>query len=242
MRRLLDSHSNIHCPPEIKWFKDFYGDYMHDELAHVRFFKTLHTLGLSEQELMHRFGHAYVECRELASVRLGCGRWADKNPENVLYLEQWGQLLEHKFLFLHVVRHPLDTLASLCNIGFEKAVPTTFEGKANLMRRYFECADVYRKQYIDRYKCLKYEALVETPELILSSMFEWMGEPYESKVLELFWSEERKKGIEDPKVAHTRNIHSTSLGRWKSDLSDGQIKIAEDILGDVLTRYGYSSL
>ena len=36
-RRLIDSHSRIHCGPEVKYFEDYFGDYIHDDLAHKRF-------------------------------------------------------------------------------------------------------------------------------------------------------------------------------------------------------------
>jgi hypothetical protein len=32
LRRILDSHSRIHCGPEVKFTRDFFGDYPHDPL------------------------------------------------------------------------------------------------------------------------------------------------------------------------------------------------------------------
>jgi len=93
VRRLLDAHSRIHCPPEIKFMKDFNGDYLHDDLAGLRFFGTVGSMGLEEDELLRIFGQAYVASRELACKRIGKVRWADKNPENALYLKQWHELL-----------------------------------------------------------------------------------------------------------------------------------------------------
>jgi len=37
VRRIRDSHSRIHCGPEVPFFRDFYGDYSDDSYAHLRF-------------------------------------------------------------------------------------------------------------------------------------------------------------------------------------------------------------
>ena len=52
LRRLIDSHSSFHCGPEVKFFEDFYGDYLADDLRHVRLFSTLTALGLTESEML----------------------------------------------------------------------------------------------------------------------------------------------------------------------------------------------
>ena len=80
VRRLLDSHSRIHCPPEVKFFKDFYGDYLADALANVRFFKTVRSMGIEERDLLLLFGRAFVSAHEKAVQRQGKARWADKDP------------------------------------------------------------------------------------------------------------------------------------------------------------------
>ena len=49
---LQNFHSHIHCGPEVKFFKDFYGDYLNDDLAHVRFFSTARSYGFSNSDLL----------------------------------------------------------------------------------------------------------------------------------------------------------------------------------------------
>src|ERR1700686_4824682 len=83
VRRLLNAHSRIHCGPEIKFFRDFYGDYPDDPLWPMRFMAPARTF-LPEAELLELFGRAFVAVHERAAVRAGKVRWADKTPENVL--------------------------------------------------------------------------------------------------------------------------------------------------------------
>ncbi len=239
VRRLLDSHSNIHCPPEIKFMKDFYGDYLKDDLAHVRFFKTVRALGLEEGELLNVFGKAYIQARESACLKLGKKRWADKNPENVLYLNRWDELLAGDLMFVFVVRNPLDTLASLNEIRFKKTVPADFESKVLCLKDFYQNAMTYAARYPQKSITLKYEDIVSHPVETMRILFKRLGERYEAEVLELFHEEKRRSGIEDPKVGNTREVHSNSVDRWRSDLTKEQINMANNHLSEIIEHFGY---
>lgn len=234
LRRLIDAHSRFHCPPEIKFFKDFFGDYLDDPLAHVRCFRTLRSLDVPEDELLARFGAVFIECREIAARRAGKARWADKNPENVLYLPQWQSLLSEGFFFIHVVRDPLDALASLREIGFSKTVPAAFEAKVRLYKQYREAGESWCRKHPATSMTIHYEVLVRQPEETLRKLFAALGEVFEPEVLDLFHAPTRGVGIEDPKVATTRAVHADSVGRWKRDLSAEEVHTGRWLLGSVL--------
>ena len=242
IRRLLDSHSRIHCGPEVKFFKDFYGDYLQDDLHHVRLFRTLSTLGLAEEEMLFIFGRAFVESHELAARKAGKIRWADKNPENVLYLKQWTQLLPGGFIFLHIVRNPLDVLASLNEIGFHKAVPASFVDKVHLLKKFLAEGRIYTEQHPETSLTLCYEDIVRAPETTLEFLFSWLGETFEPEVLERFFLPERGDGIEDPKVKMTQHVHDRSIGRWRQDLTPEEIKAIQSILGATVTEFPSKSI
>ena len=231
VRRLLDSHSRIHCGPEVKFFKDFYGDYLQDDLHHVRLFRTLSTLGLVEEEMLSIFGRAFVESHELAARKAGKVRWADKNPENVFYLKQWSQLLPGGFVFIQIVRNPLDALASLKEIGFHKAVPAAFVDKVRLLKKFLDEGQIYAEQHPETSLTLCYEDIVRVPEATLEYLFTWLGETFEPEVLQRYFLPERGDGIEDPKVKMTHNVHDHSIGRWHKDLTPEEIKAIQSILG-----------
>ena len=123
VRRILNAHSRIYCGPEIKFFKDWYGDYINDPLKHARFIASSRTI-LPEDELLRILGNAFIEIHQRAAQIANKPRWADKNPENVLYLEQWEKLLGEEWVFIQVVRNPLDTLASIAEANFKYAIPS----------------------------------------------------------------------------------------------------------------------
>jgi len=230
VRRLLDSHSNIHCGPEIKFFKDRDHDYIEDPLGHVRFFSTLPSLGLKRAEILSLFGSGFVAAHEQAAAKAGKNRWADKNPENVINLDDWKTLLPQGFLFVHVVRDPFDALASLKSIGFEKTIPRSFAAKAALLKTFLDAGREYAASNPSISKTLHYEDLVRDPTEAVTNLFDWLGEKPELEVLENFHRPERGTGIEDPKFKKTRSIHSKSIGRGGKELTRRELQIVEQVM------------
>jgi len=240
VRRIFDSHPNFYCGPELKFFKDFYADYLADPLAHVRYFSSARAMGLKENQLLDVFGRSFIECHELAAKKYGKRRWADKNPENILYLEQWRRLLGDNFVFIHVVRNPLDALASLNEIGFKKTVPESFDAKIALYDQYLKAAFEFQQNNHVETILLHYEDLVTEPRNTLSKLFQRLGESFEERILELFYLPERNPGLEDPKVSETRNIHVDSIDRWKCDLNQRQWQSVIEKMSSWFTTLGYS--
>lgn len=237
-RRLIDSHSRIHCGPEVKFFKDYFGDYIHDELAHVRFFSTARQLAAGD-DMFRIFGNAYIEVHRRAAGRHKKRRWADKNPENLLYLEHWHTLLDGRFFFVHLVRHPLDALASLIEIGFDKSVPRLFEDKVSMYEKYVTNALAYTRDHPARCFVIRYEDLVRKTEEVLVDFLKNIGETFESSMLRDYQQKARRTGIEDPKVLNRATIDDQSVGRWINELNDHQVRFATKKLAPLFTNFGY---
>jgi hypothetical protein len=217
VRRILNAHSRIHCGPEIKFFRDFYGDYPNDVLKHLRFVTTARAV-LPEPDLLELLGRAFVELHERAAERSNKCRWADKNPENVLYLAEWQRLLGNEWVLLHVARNPLDTLASIKESVFPLSIPSALDARVDLYCRYNETALNWGRVFPERYYCLVYEALVGDPHACLGSLMRWLRETFEQGQL-VFNRVPHGAGLEDPKVAHTTEIHAASLQRWTTMLT-----------------------
>ena len=217
LRRLLNAHSRIFCGPEVKFFRDFYGDYRDDAFRHLRFFTTMRPL-LPEEELLQIFGRAFIALHERAATKAGKPRWADKNPENVLYLRQWQQLLGDNWLLVHVVRNPLDTLASIKEARFPLSLPQDIEGRIELYQHYTRMGLDFANACKDRAYRVVYEKLVRSPDSVLPELMEWLGERFELDQLDFNRHETGHSGLEDRKISSTTAIHDGSIGRWKSIL------------------------
>lgn len=214
VRRLLNAHSRIYCGPEVKFFRDFYGDYFQDPLKHLRFAHSARSM-LSDDDLLGLLGRAFIDMHEQAAAQAGKVRWADKNPENVLYLAQWQRLLNDDWRFVLVVRNPLDTLASMKESGFPLTIPATLDERIALYVRYTLAGLRFVDAHPDRCYVLAYDRLVLEPEDRLRALMAWLEEDYEPAQL-CYNDVPHQAGLEDPKVAKHRQIVRDSIGRWRN--------------------------
>jgi hypothetical protein len=223
IRRILNAHSHIYCGPEIKFFRDFYGDYFNDSLRPFRYVATARAI-LPEAELLEVLGWAFIALHERAAIRAGKPRWADKAPENVLYLDQWQRLLGDRWLFIHIVRHPLDTLASIKEIKFPLTIPAELEACITFYQRYTQAGLDFGTAHPDRCYRVIYEQLICSPKATLESLMQWLSEAFEPGQLE-FNRLPQQRGLEDPKIANTSAIQTESVGRWPTILSHEEAHI-----------------
>jgi hypothetical protein len=231
IRRVLNAHSRIHCGPEIKFFRDFYKDYFSDCLDHLRFISTARAI-LPEADLLHILGRAFVSIHERAAARCGKTRWADKAPENALYLEDWHRILGNSWVFIHVVRNPLDTLSSIVETSFPLSIPSSLTDRIALYRRYTLAGFGFGEVYPDRYYRLRYENFVRRPSHELKALMEWLSEVTEPQQLE-FHTYEHQLGLEDPKILRTSGVHTNSVGRWVNTMTDDHAHMIWKGCGDL---------
>lgn len=222
VRRLLDSHPRIHCGPEVKFFRDFRGDWIEDPIRHVRFMATARSL-LSEEAAFEVLGAAFVELHERAARAAGKPRWADKAPENVVFLDDWQRLLGNDWVFVHVVRNPLDTLASIKEAEFPVSIPRDLDGRIELYLRYLQAGLDFAAGHPDRYLRIVYEQLVADPEVTALGLMLTLDEVFDSAQLDLA-AHVHQRGLEDPKIARSPAIHRDSVGRWRDLLTAAEVQ------------------
>ena len=181
VRRILDAHPRIHCGPEVLFFRDFYGDYRDDPLRHLRFAETVRSI-LPEEEALDVLGRALVEIHERAARRAGKVRWADKAPENALHTAEWERLLGERWLFVHVVRNPLDTVASMRG-RFPLTLPEDVAGQVEHYRRYTAAGLAFAGRHPERSFVLVYERLCSEPEQTLGALMTHLGEELDGRQL-----------------------------------------------------------
>ena len=233
VRRILDAHPRIHCGPELTFFRDFHGDFRDDALAHLRFSRTARAV-VPEDEALDILGRAFVELHECAARTAGKPRWADKAPENVLYTREWERLLRGRFFFVHVVRNPLDTIASMVG-RFPLTLPDTTEGGIDLYRRYTEAGLAFCEAHPDRCVRIVYEELCGTPAEIVGQLMEALHESPDPAQL-TFNELPHQEGLEDPEIAETEGIHGLSVGRWSTAFSEDEAARVWDRTQDLWAR------
>lgn len=222
LRRILNAHSRIYCGPEVKFFRDFFGDYPSDPLKHARFSTSARTM-LPEPEVFRIMGRAFVEMHVRACELYGKTRWADKCPENALYLDEWQVLLGDDWLFVHVIRNPHDTLSSMAEAGFPVALPATLPERIGFWKRYTLAGIEFAKRHPHRYIQVEYDELVSQPEATLTRLMSCLGETFERTQMN-FNEFEHQTGLEDPKVRKTVGIHTQSVGRGAAQFAADELE------------------
>jgi len=239
IRRILDAHSSINCPPEIKFFRDFFGDYNNDELKHLRFFSTARQAGLNANELLNIFGESFVKFHKSAATKNKKKRWADKNPENVLYLNEWTKILNNDLYFVLLIRNPFDVVASILEAGFTKTLPSELNEIVDFYINYSEKGLDFVSKNPEKSIIIKYEALVLEPETTIKDLMNKLNEPFEPEVLKTFNSSKRISGIEDFKVKNTKSIHTNSIGRGKNELKIKDIEFIAGKCKKIIKQFDY---
>lgn len=241
LRRLLDGHPNIFCPPEIKFHKDLLGQFPDDPLAHGRLGNSLCALGLPTETWLDEFGHALCRCYDIAMRNAGKFRWADKNPENAMNAGHWNRLLSGRMAFVLVVRHPLDVLASMAEIGMNKVIPLDIVGRAVHTRDYIAAGLSFLDNYPERSTIIRYERLVDEPQAVLTELMSFLNENYDEAMIDNVLKNCHGNGLEDPKVRQHVRISTGSVRRWERDLSAAQVQLVKPLLQPVFDHFGYEA-
>jgi hypothetical protein len=217
LRYVLDSHSHIYCGPELTFFPDFFEDWPNDPYQNLRFFHVARTI-LPEDEIFQIMGRAFLEMHERAARKNRKARWANKAPSNALWLPKWEQLLGTEWLYIHVLRNPLDTLASVKDHPMPRTIPASLEGRIAHYRRYVEAGLSWIDSHPCRGRLLLYENFVRQPENTCAALMAWVGESFEPSQIQ-FALHPHAAGLEDPEIRSTPDIHTRSVGAWRHKLT-----------------------
>jgi hypothetical protein len=206
---------------------DYFGDYTaEDPLSHARFTRTSRQfLG---DEAFAVLGRAFLELHEQAARKAGKARWADKNPENAIHLEHWERLLGDSWLFVHVVRDPLDVIASMEEAGFPYSDEDRVRKRSEHVERYARAASRYAAGCPDRCLTVRYEDLVTRPEPEINRLMAFLGESLEEA--QLAASAPREPGLGDPKAGEKVGFDPRGIGRWRRDLGRRELDLIRDAL------------
>jgi Sulfotransferase family len=162
-------------------------------------------------------------------------RWALKFPELALTIP-WIDKLYPTAQVIHIVRDPQDVIASSHRLfGTNRTIEY-----GERWVRYIECAE--RDGRIlghERFKTIRYEDLVSTPEPVIRELLEWLGEPWNDEVL---WPYGRTH--EFPAVAkpwkRKESIHAGSVGKGRGNTGFLPLLYVWLAGKHLLDRFGYS--
>jgi len=235
LRRILDSHRNIACPPESHYLSHFFR-LMTDELAML----GLSEIGFEEAEAIKLLRRSAAQFHEIYRRSKGKPRWADKTPEYALHLPAIRKLFGTDAQLLFVFRHPLDVAYSLWvrrwNLGVHQTGDLLYDVCRHVRESGLAQLDFLASQPQPAHTIF-YEELVRSPEVVLRSVCQFLDEPWDQQMLR-HDEVPHDFGHEDPVARVTRGVQP-SHGNWRQ-WSPAQLDVALGILHPLMAPLGYS--
>ncbi len=257
LQAMLSCHPRLHIPPETQFFSRFdpalqFADPLHPAEtgryhAAITADPWWRELGLPESALSDALAQGHRSSRDLFLWLLRAlspdntkPRIAEKTPHHEKYAKRIIELFPDA-QFIHVVRDPRDTVASLRKEDWwrDKSVLMT----ARHCRRVYE-----RMQQIDhalgprRSHRVRYESLVSDPEAELRRLCTFLGEDFDPRMLQ--HDQRPDTGFTPTEAAWkqltTKPIDPTRHGRYRELLTDREIDTVERaVTPPVMANLGY---
>jgi hypothetical protein len=172
------------------------------------------------------------------AVSHGKHRWGDKTPGYVSYLPQLMTVFPDA-QFVHVLRDGRDVVASLSEQVWGPERPVI--GAIRWRRKVSAGRRAGARMGTDCYIELKLEDLIIDPETKVRELCDFLGEQFESNMLE-FPARARTLFAEDDEVtARVRQPLTTGLRNWRSDMSVRDQRTVEALCHRQLVRLGYET-
>lgn len=175
----------------------------------------------------------------------------EKSPSNALHAS-WIQRLFPKARFLHMIRDPRDTVASLLAANRTWGSDWTPNNPINAARKW--CRHVRGAQRIGRdtpavYREVRYEALSAAPARELEGVASWLGLSWDRRECEAvveqheFSKLKKEKDHEQLPIPAERSpaefFRRGQVGGWADDLPRGHVKIVETVCAELMDELGY---
>jgi Sulfotransferase family len=230
LRAMLDAHPQLAVPPESHFALATDVRRLRRALRRERWFalwdlEAPDLRGLNVADAVRALFAAYAG-------KQGKPRYADKTPHYVSHLpELAGRFPEARFV--HVIRDGRDVALSL------REVPWGPDGVE-------EAAMHWRRRVLegraaglgpDRYRELRYEALVAGPEDELRSLAAWLDLPYDDAMLRYA---ERPLVVPYPEHhGRLRQPPTPGVRDWRREMPPADVARFEAVAGDALEALGY---
>jgi hypothetical protein len=265
LRLMVDAHPGIVITPETHWLRAAISD-LRDrpddpENAKRRILDdpSWADMGISGEQLEEVFA-AHVPEEPMKTIRNiysvygqahGVARVGDKTPLHGLIMYDIARAFSDAH-FIHIIRDGRDVATSYRDLWFGPGNDPQ-DAAVFWMWRIREIRQ--QAQFVPNYLEVRYEDLVTDPEPVLRAIGQFISLPFHPSQLAAHErAAERLKELKDVQrggettfaelrqgIHHltTRKPDPKRIGRWRSEMTDAQVKSFESVAGDMLADLGY---
>jgi glycosyltransferase involved in cell wall biosynthesis len=245
MRVMLDSHPRICCGVELKVLPIIAEHY---KFLTRRNHEVMHSYGNTRPDVQ-RYCRAFIEdLVEKFRRREGKPRWAEKTPQNILYMVLLGEIFPDA-KFIHMLRDGRDVACSLVTMDWiDQSTERKFEFVETIAgaARYWRDMVIRGRQQAahpslaGRVLEVRYEALVSDPAATMRQVLAFLGEEWDDAVLS-HHTKNRPDGVVEPSTAQvTKPVYHTAVHRWQHDMTEADRAAFKAQAGALLTELGYA--
>ena len=241
VRLIIDSHTSYACPPE-----SFFLLPLQHLLADGKAMEGLAAMGFPREHVVQQLRESVSHFFEVYAASRGKPRWADKTPPYIDCLDFIEELYGPECRYVFVYRHGLDSACSIAQIPSINDIEPYLEicggNRYVAAARHWavQCRKMldFQRAHSSRCFALHYEQLSTDPEVNCRSLFEFLDQPWESKVLDFYkHPHDRWLGLEDGRALRSRGFEP-KIGAYR-DLPPETIERMAEQAGDVLAELGY---
>jgi hypothetical protein len=176
--------------------------------------------------------------RKIAEYDDQAVRWGDKTPTYVRYISELGDIFTSA-RFVHLIRDGRDaTLSAQKKWGTQRWYMDNYYLLKNWVRNIEEGQRAGCALGPDRYLEVRYEYLVQQPRAALERICAFLGEKLHPSMLNHTELAREQVGP-GGHVEVRKPISSASIGRWRSEMSSFDQKLADRVAGATLSALGY---
>jgi hypothetical protein len=261
LRFILSSHSRIFVPPETDFIPYFFAKDPTGELSDGRIGEILEII-FERYRFVEEWKGEKPEVSELLSrmdgrtpaafldalylmyaQQNGAVRWGDKTPIYASYVDLIHQIFPEA-RFIHILRDPFDAGISLLE-KYEKDefhIDSFYAGR-NWVRRIKLAQRAGQRLGPELFYELRYEDLVADPEKEVKAICKFLGEDFESEMLEQHHLAQDRIAEDSHFFANVRKpISVSSVGRGREALSKRDKRVIQALAGPLMDEVGYQRL
>ena len=257
LRRIVNAHPSICCPPETNLLSAasrFLEQHETSQGLSVGVLSGLSFSGYEEDQVLERLRTLVFGFFEEIRQKSGKNRWAEKTAFDSFHLEGIKRLCGSRCRYVCLFRHGLDAVCSiqeLCD-KLEVYLPELHEyvarypspllafahAWADVNEELLELVETLEHQAIK----VRYEDLVANPIEEVGRIFHFLEEPTDVQaVLTSAIQSQDSVGFGDWKTYQKTRIESSSVGRWK-ELHPQTASDLAPIVNPLMRRLGYEEI